>query len=97
MKLGERRQVLLNKENLKWLENFKIAVIEEDFDTIGEMVNSMPIFDTLKQNEEALALVKEANQRATRQRELILAQMQKAKKAKNFFQSEERKNFEVSL
>ena len=85
------------KENLKWLENFKIAVIEEDFEIIGEMVNAMPIFDTLKQNEEALALVKEANQRATNQRELLLEQMKKAQNAKKFFQREETRNFEVSL
>ena len=88
---------MLQTENLKWLENFKIAVIEEDFEIIGEMVNAMPIFDTLKQNEEALALVKEANQRATKQRELLLEQMKKAQNAKKFFQREETRNFEVSL
>ncbi len=75
--------------NLKWLEDFKRAIIERDFKTIGEMVNTIPVFETLKDNKEALALVKEANFQAGEERKLILEEMTKIKKTKKFLEKKD--------
>jgi hypothetical protein len=82
------------QKNSKWLSDFKRAIIEKDFIKIGDMVNSIPKFETLEENKEALALVKEANYQAGVERKLILEEMQKVQKTKKFL---EQKNDEYSF
>jgi len=74
---------------LNWLEDFKKAVIEKDFIKIGEMVNNLPKFETLDENKEALALVKEANYLASQERKKILEDMQNLQKTKKFLQQKD--------
>ena len=75
--------------NLKWLEDFKRAIIEKNFEVIGEMVNNIPKFETLEENKEALALVREANFQAGEERKLILQEMTKIKKTKKFLEEKD--------
>jgi hypothetical protein len=83
---------------LKWLNDFKIALIERDFIKIGEMVNTIPKFESLEDNQKALALVKEANYQAGVERKLILEEMQKVKKTKKFLEQKNSENsFDMSF
>jgi len=43
-----------------WLTKFKIAIAQKDAEEIGSLIKEVPEFETLKENEEALFLIKEA-------------------------------------
>jgi len=86
------------QENSKWLENFKRAIIEKDFIKIGDMINNIPMFETLEENKEALALVKEANYQTEMERNHILQEMKKVKKTKKFLtQKDGEYSFDMSF
>ena len=88
------------KKDLKWLKDFKIAIIEKDFNKIEQMINDIPKFDTLEENQEALSLVKQANEITLQQREMILKEMQRVKNIKKFLtenQYEKKGEFDINL
>lgn len=43
-----------------WLTNFKKAIILKEFETLAQLINEMPIMDTLIQMEEAAYLLHHA-------------------------------------
>jgi len=91
---------LQKKKDLKWLKDFKIAIIEKDFNKIEQMINDIPKFDTLEENQEALSLVKQANEITLQQREMILKEMQRVKNIKKFLtenQYEKKGEFDINL
>ncbi len=46
--------------NVQWLDDLKIAIIDEDIKSIDELCLSMPHFNDLKETASANALIKEA-------------------------------------
>ena len=70
-----------------WLNNFKIAVIEEDIEKIGTLITEVPKFDTKTRAEEALALVKEATIIVDLYKSKTLKSMNKLKQTKAFLDS----------
>ena len=69
---------------MKWLSDFKRALIEEDFDTVSKLVDKMPIFTGLKEQKEALHLINEAKKVVKEQKDETLKQMQQIQKTKKF-------------
>jgi len=80
----ERRDKLM-----KWLDDFKIALIEEHDDKIYSLISSMPSFDTIEECKEAMALIDQAQKVYTLKKEEIAKQMQQLKKSRKFFFSSE--------
>ncbi len=74
---------------LKWLNDFKRAVIEEDFNSIEILLDDIPQFSDISSSELALGLINEAREIISRQKDDALSQMQKIQKTKKFVQSKE--------
>ena len=72
---------------LKWLDEFKIAVIEEDISKIETLIDNIPQFHDIKSSELALTLINEARVIIKRQKDDALSQMQKIQKTKKFVES----------
>ena len=74
---------------MKWLENFKRALIEKDFDNIAKLTESMPNFDSLQEQKEALHLINEAKKVVKEEKDKTLSQMQTIQKTKKFVQNKD--------
>jgi len=70
---------------LKWLNDLKIAVIEENIEKIEKLMNQFPnSFDDLAKANEALALTKKAIELVEIEKSKTLKEMKKIKKIKEF-------------
>ena len=75
--------------HLKWLDDFKRAIIEKDYKNIESLIDKMP---KLKDENEAslvLTLIEEAKTLLFLEKEDALKQMQKIKKTKKFLNTKE--------
>ncbi|WP_458701417.1 hypothetical protein ACKGJI_04710 [Sulfurospirillum sp. 1307] len=73
---------------MTWLNKLKIAVIEEDIETIGELMKTPPSFsDDITSAKEALALVNEAINLVEASKAKVLEDMNKIRKTKAFLNS----------
>jgi len=77
----------MKKQLMQWLNNLKIAVIENDITAIGNLIKNMPKIDDLHQAKESLALIKEAISLVEVEKEKALKTMQKIKQTKAFLSS----------
>ncbi len=69
---------------MKWLDDFKRALIEEDFDMIERLINQTPQFEEISQQELALSLIQEAKNIVKKQKDKTFQEMQKIQKIKKF-------------
>ena len=74
---------------MQWLDEFKRAVIEEDFNSIETLIDNIPQFSDIKSSELALGLINEAREIIKRQKDDAFSQMQKIQKTKKFVESKE--------
>lgn len=72
---------------MTWLDNLKIAIIEENIDQIEKLINSVPKFESIQRAKEALALINEARIMMLDYREKTLVSMKKLRLTKAFFNS----------
>jgi len=78
LKLGKKRQIL------KWLNELKIAVIQEDITAISILIKELPEFNDLEKAKEALALVERAIEIVDLKKAETLKEMNKIKTIKEF-------------
>ncbi|NWF66223.1 MAG: hypothetical protein HXX81_02020 [Campylobacterales bacterium] len=67
-----------------WVKNFKIALIEEDFETMSELLDKIPEFDELNNMKQASALIKQAKIIAEAKKLQTATQMVAIKKSKGY-------------
>ena len=67
-----------------WISKLKLSIINKNFDQIEKLSKNIPIFTTLKESQEALTLIVEANKILKNEQQQILSQMEKLKKTKKF-------------
>ena len=63
-----------------WLNQLKIAIIEEDVDKMQELFKSMPQFETIEEMKSAQALIKEATNLLHTLQDEVAAKMRQLKK-----------------
>lgn len=74
---------------MKWLDEFKRAVIEEDFSKIEGLLDVIPQFEDISSSELALSLINQAREIIQKQKNDAFSKMQKIQKTKKFVESEE--------
>jgi len=72
---------------MQWLNNLKIAVIENDITAIGKLIQNVPEIRDIHQAQESLALIKEAILLVENEKMQTLQTMQKIKQTKTFLSS----------
>ena len=72
---------------MSWINDLKIAVIEEDIENISSMTSSLPKFKDINDAKEALGLIEEAIKIVKNRREETLETMNKIKKTRAFLNS----------
>jgi hypothetical protein len=70
-----------------WLNNFKIAVIEKNIDSIKSLLEEMPEFKDLNSMKEASYLIKEAAAFLQEKKSLMSVEMQQIRKNMDFLNS----------
>jgi hypothetical protein len=83
LKLGEKRSAM------KWLDEFKIALIEENDTKISSLLSSMPSFESVEEIQEAMALIDQARKTYISKKESLAKQMQKLETSRKFLLSSE--------
>lgn len=76
---------------MKWLDEFKIALIEENDTKISSLLSSMPSFNTIEENQEAMALIDQARKTYIFKKNRLAKQMQQLEKSRKFLLSSENK------
>jgi len=76
---------------MSWLDDFKIALIEENDHKISSLLSSMPSFHTIEESQEAMALIDQARKAYILKKEKLAKQMQKLEKSRKFLLSSENK------
>ena len=72
---------------MSWINDLKIAVIEEDIDNITAITDSLPKFKDMNDAKEALTLIQEAIKIIKSKKEETLDIMNKIKQTKAFLTS----------
>jgi len=72
---------------MEWIENFKIALIEENIDELSSLLSSMPKFETVEECHKAMALISQARNIIIEKREILSKQMQQLEKSRKFLLS----------
>lgn len=75
------------KQTMSWIDNFQIAIIEENYEQIGKLIQDVPTFTDIETAQYVLALVQEA---------IILVDNEKAKTAKIMQMIKQTKEFLLS-
>ena len=76
---------------MKWLNEFKIALIEENDTKISSLLSSMPSFNTIEEAQEAMALIDQARKTYISKKKRLAKQMQQLEKSRKFLLSSENK------
>ena len=83
---------------MRWLDSFKRALIESDYDSMEKLLVDIPKFKDLKEQKEALSLIVEAKKVVKVEKDKTLSQMQKIAKTKNFLtQKDDEYSFDMSF
>ena len=72
-------------QSKSWISDLKLSIVNKNFIQIEKLSKNIPHFETLDENQEALALINEANTLIKNEQQQILSQMEKLKKTKKFF------------
>ncbi|MCF6172717.1 MAG: hypothetical protein L3J44_02890 [Campylobacteraceae bacterium] len=70
-----------------WINDLKVAIIEEDTKSIANLTKNLPDFTILDEAQEALSLVKTAIDLIDKKKQEALETMKKIKQTKNFLSS----------
>ncbi len=81
---------------MQWLNNLKIAIVEENITQIKSLTKELPSFDSKIEAQEALALIGEAIKILDNKKEQTLEAMNKIKKTKKYFE-QKRSLFKMSV
>jgi len=76
---------------MSWLDDFKIALIEENDHKISSLLSSMPSFNTIEEIQEAMVLIDQARKTYILKKEKLAKQMQRLEKSRKFLLSSENK------
>ena len=77
---------------MEWLDNFKIAVIEEDSNKISSLLSSMPNFNSIEDCRKAMALIEEARSCFVKKKDKLAEQMRQIETSKKFLLSSKDQN-----
>ncbi len=69
---------------LKWLEDFKISIIEKDFEKIEKLLEEMPEIKSINDLKTSVALINEAKKLLTHEQRRLRENMAKIQKSKKF-------------
>lgn len=69
---------------MSWIKDFTIAIVEENYINIGELIDNVPHFETIEEAQTACALIQEALVIMEREKASTFDAMQKLKKTRNF-------------
>jgi hypothetical protein len=72
---------------MTWITKFKIAIVEQDINTLETLLDSFPAADTKEEALELRALVTEALSIVQKAKEKTLESMNKIKKTKAFLRN----------
>ena len=70
--------------NQQWLNQFKISIIEEDFDKIDKLIMDIPSFETKDELKNSSALIQEAIKTIKNEQIKMRTQMNKIKTNRKF-------------
>ncbi len=73
--------------NTKWLDNFKIAIIEKDFESLESLLDSMPEIKKIEELKSTVALINEAKRLIAQEQKSLQSNMTKIKKSRHFLSS----------
>jgi len=74
---------------MKWLKSFKIAVIEEDLNSVDALLKEIPEFKKIEDMREAYTLIGEAKRKFETEQLRIQKKMNKMQQAKKFLNLKE--------
>ncbi|RUM63544.1 MAG: hypothetical protein DSZ05_08580 [Sulfurospirillum sp.] len=81
----------------KWLEKFKISIIEKDFSEIERLLDEMPEIKSINDLRTSVALINEAKKLLAQEQNLLRENMAKIQKSKQFLsQTHEEERFSQS-
>ncbi len=80
----------------KWLEDFKIAIIEKNFEKIETLLEEMPEIKSIGDLKTSVALINEAKKLLAQEQNQLKENMAKIQKSKKFLQHEEEHRFTQS-
>jgi hypothetical protein len=69
---------------LKWLDQFKIAVVENDSKTVDALLRDIPDFSKIEDMRVAYTLIGEAKKKFEKEQTTMIQKMNKIQKAKKF-------------
>jgi len=72
---------------LKWLDDFKIAIIEKNFEKIEKLLDEMPEIKSINDLKTSVALINEAKRLLAKEQQILREDMEKVQKSKKFFSS----------
>ena len=70
--------------HLNWIDELKLAIINENIDKIEILSKTIPQFNTLKESEEALSLIEQASLLVKKEQDKISTDLQKLKNTKAY-------------
>lgn len=77
---------------MKWLKSFKIAVIEEDLNSVDALLKEIPEFKKIEDMREAYTLIGEAKRKFEAEQLKIQKKMNKMQQAKKFLNIKDRES-----
>jgi regulator of replication initiation timing len=80
----------------KWLEDFKIAIIEKNFEKIENLLEEMPEIKSIGDLKTSVALINEAKKLLASEQSRLKENMAKIQKSKKFLQTREEHTFSKS-
>ncbi|MDX1809870.1 MAG: hypothetical protein R3331_10050 [Sulfurospirillaceae bacterium] len=72
---------------MKWLNDLKIAIIEENIENINKSIMELPNFQDIDKAKEALSLLEEAIKVVSKEKDKVLKTMNKIQKTKEFLKN----------
>lgn len=76
---------------MQWLNAIKVALIEEEYDTLSSLCEELPHFEDIKEMEEANDLIQEAITFLKNEQKNTQETMEKIKKNSHFLSQEKKK------
>ena len=80
---------------MKWLDDFKRALIEKDFDAIERLIENIPQFREVEEQKLVLSLINEAKREVQKEKDQALKEMQKIQKSKKYINREKIYSFDM--
>ncbi|WP_456452424.1 hypothetical protein [Hydrogenimonas sp.] len=74
---------------MNWLDDFKIALIEEDERRLASLVGQIPAFETTEEIESAMRLIAQARTLMEAKKDQVAKEMREIETAKKFLTSSE--------